>query len=145
MSGRLDLRMGGPGVQQFKLGKPIQLTPTVDYAPFDWDSPGAGRRSIYRFVYRGLQDPFMDALDFPDAAQLAPTRPFSASVPILISPSPSPSVASSPGAKMQALAGSVRLGLQPGDDVRAALAILDAREGHLGADDVLARFFQEVI
>jgi hypothetical protein len=77
--GQLDLTMGGPGVQQFKLGKPIQLTPTVDYAPFDWNSPGAGRRSIYRFVYRGLQDPFMDALDFPDAAQLAPTRPFSAS------------------------------------------------------------------
>jgi hypothetical protein len=77
--GRLDLKMGGPGVQQFKLGKPIQLTPTVDYAPFDWDSPGAARRSIYRFVYRGLPDPFMDALDFPDAAQLAPTRPFSVS------------------------------------------------------------------
>jgi hypothetical protein len=77
--GRLDLTMGGPGVQQFKLGKPIQLTPTVDYAPFDWDSPGASRRSIYRFVYRGLPDPFMDALDFPDAAQLAPTRPFSVS------------------------------------------------------------------
>jgi hypothetical protein len=77
--GRLDLTMGGPGVQQFKLGKPIQLTPTVDYAPFDWDSPGASRRSIYRFIYRGLPDPFMDTLDFPDAAQLAPTRPFSAS------------------------------------------------------------------
>jgi hypothetical protein len=77
--GKLDLTMGGPGVQQFKLGKPIQLTPTVDYAPFDWNSPGATRRSIYRFVYRGLPDPFMDALDFPDAAQLAPARPFSAS------------------------------------------------------------------
>jgi hypothetical protein len=79
VSGRLDLKAGGPAVQQFKLGKPIQLTPTVDYAPFDWDSAGARRRSIYRFVYRGLPDPFMDALDFPDAAQLAPTRPFSAS------------------------------------------------------------------
>jgi hypothetical protein len=77
--GRLDLTMAGPGVQQFKLGKPIQLTPTVDYAPFDWDSAGAARRSIYRFVYRGLPDPFLDALDFPDAAQLAATRPFSAS------------------------------------------------------------------
>ncbi|MFO1497325.1 MAG: PSD1 and planctomycete cytochrome C domain-containing protein [Verrucomicrobiota bacterium] len=79
MAGRLDSTMGGPGVQQFKLGKPIQLTPTVDYTPFSWDSPGAGRRSIYRFVYRGLPDPFMDALDFPDAGQLAPTRSFSAS------------------------------------------------------------------
>ncbi|HUS36621.1 MAG TPA: DUF1549 and DUF1553 domain-containing protein [Verrucomicrobiae bacterium] len=77
--GTLDPTMGGPAVQQFKLGKPIQLTPTVDYAPFDWVSPGADRRSVYRFVYRGLPDPFMDALDFPDAAQLAPTRPFSAS------------------------------------------------------------------
>jgi hypothetical protein len=77
--GTLDPTMGGPGVQQFKLGKPIQLTPTVDYAPFDWGSTGADRRSVYRFVYRGLPDPFMDALDFPDAAQLAPTRPFSAS------------------------------------------------------------------
>jgi hypothetical protein len=79
LAGDLDLTMGGPGVQQFKLGKPIQLTPTVDYAPYDWNSPGAGRRSIYRFVYRGLPDPFLDALDFPDAAQLAPVRPFSAS------------------------------------------------------------------
>jgi hypothetical protein len=79
VSGRLDLTMGGPGVQHFKLGKPIQITPTVDYAPFEWDSSGAGRRSIYRFIYRGLPDPFMDALDFPDAAQLAPARPFSTS------------------------------------------------------------------
>lgn len=77
IAGKLDLTMGGPGVQHFKLGKPIQLTPTVDYAGHDWDAPGASRRSIYRFIYRGLPDPFMDAMDFPDAAQLAPTRPFS--------------------------------------------------------------------
>jgi hypothetical protein len=79
VSGRLDLTMGGPGVQCFKLGKPIQLTPTVDYSDFDWNSPGVNRRAVYRFVYRCIPDPFMDALDFPDAAQLAPARPFSAS------------------------------------------------------------------
>ncbi len=79
ITGTLDLAMGGPGVQQFKLGKPIQITPTVDYTPFDWNSRSGARRSIYRFVYRGLPDPFMDALDFPDAAQLAPVRLFSAS------------------------------------------------------------------
>lgn len=79
VSGRLDPAMHGPGVQQFKLGKPIQLTPTVDYDAFDWSAPGANRRSVYRFIFRGLQDPFMEALDFPDAAQLAPSRPFSAS------------------------------------------------------------------
>ena len=79
VSGCLDLTMGGPAVQHFKLGKPIQITPTVDYDNFDWSAQGANRRSIYRFVYRGIQDPFMEAVDFPDAAQLAPTRPFSAS------------------------------------------------------------------
>ena len=56
-----------------------QATPKVDYTPFDWDAPGAGRRSIYRVVWRGIADPFMEALDFPDASLLQPTRTFSAS------------------------------------------------------------------
>ncbi len=79
LSGRLDLTTGGPSVQQFKLSKGNFQTPKVDYTAFDWDAPGAGRRSVYRFVYRTLPDPFMDALDFPDASQLAPARGFSAS------------------------------------------------------------------
>jgi mono/diheme cytochrome c family protein len=79
VSGRLDLTLGGPGTQHFKLSKGPQATPKVDYTPFDWDSPGAGRRSIYRVVWRGIADPFMEALDFPDAALLQPTRSFSAS------------------------------------------------------------------
>ncbi len=79
VSGRLDLMLGGPGTQHFKLSKGPQATPKVDYTPFDWDSSGAGRRSIYRVVWRGIADPFMEALDFPDAALLQPTRPFSAS------------------------------------------------------------------
>ena len=79
VSGRLDLALGGPGTQHFKLSKGPQATPKVDYTPFDWDAPGAGRRSIYRVVWRGIADPFMEALDFPDAALLQPTRSFSAS------------------------------------------------------------------
>ena len=79
VSGRLDLTLGGPGTQHFKLSKGPQSTPKVDYTPFDWDAPGAGRRSIYRVVWRGIADPFMEALDFPDAALLQPTRSFSAS------------------------------------------------------------------
>ncbi|MEQ2007573.1 MAG: PSD1 and planctomycete cytochrome C domain-containing protein [Limisphaerales bacterium] len=79
VSGRMDLALGGPGTQHFKLSKGPQLTPKVDYTPFDWDAPGAGRRSIYRVVWRGIADPFMEALDFPDAALLQPTRSFSAS------------------------------------------------------------------
>ena len=79
VSGRLDRTLGGPGTQHFKLSKGPQATPKVDYTPFDWDAPGAGRRSIYRVVWRGIADPFMEALDFPDAALLQPTRSFSAS------------------------------------------------------------------
>jgi hypothetical protein len=61
------------------LGPAIQSTPTLDYAAFNWDQPGVTKRSIYRLVYRNIPDPFMAALDFPDAAQLAPARGFSAS------------------------------------------------------------------
>jgi hypothetical protein len=79
VSGRLDLTTGGPSVRQFKLSKGNFQTPKIDYTAFDWDAPGADRRSVYRFVYRTLPDPFMAALDFPDASQLAPVRGFSAS------------------------------------------------------------------
>jgi hypothetical protein len=79
VAGQLDLTMGGPPVMHFKLGPAIQSTPTLDYAAFNWDQPGVTKRSIYRLVYRNIPDPFMAALDFPDAAQLAPARGFSAS------------------------------------------------------------------
>ncbi len=71
--------MGGPSVRQFITGPPVQLTPTVDYLAYDWASLPQHRRSIYRFVWRGVPDPFMEALDFPDLGALAPARPFSAS------------------------------------------------------------------
>jgi Protein of unknown function (DUF1553)/Protein of unknown function (DUF1549)/Planctomycete cytochrome C len=79
IAGRLDLTMGGPSVQHFKITKGPQLTPTVSYTDFDWNSSGANRRSIYRFVWRGIPDPFMEALDFPDLGLLAPVRGQSAS------------------------------------------------------------------
>ncbi len=79
VSGQLDLTMGGPGVANFLSSPGPQLTPVLDYAAFDWNSSGADRRSIYRIVWRGIQDPFMEALDFPDMGQLSPTRGFSSS------------------------------------------------------------------
>ena len=57
----------------------MQLTPTLDYTAYDWASLLKHRRSIYRFVWRGVPDPFMDTLDFPDLGLLAPSRGFSAS------------------------------------------------------------------
>jgi hypothetical protein len=79
VSGRIDFEMGGPAVQHFQQSPGPQLTPNLDYTAFDWSSPGANRRSIYRYVWRGIPDPLMAALDFPDLGLLAPTRGFSAS------------------------------------------------------------------
>ncbi len=78
-SGRLDLTMGGPGVAHYLASPGPQSTPVLNYASFDWDSAGATRRSIYRVVYRGIADPFMEVLDFPDMGLPAPVRGFSAS------------------------------------------------------------------
>ncbi len=74
ITGDLDLNMGGPSVKQFTLSPGIHVTPVVDYAKFDLDSPDNRRRSIYRFLFRTLPDPFMDSLDCPEASQLAPVR-----------------------------------------------------------------------
>jgi hypothetical protein len=74
VSGRLDTRMGGPSVKHFKQSKGIHVTPNVDYFTFDRDSPASCRRSIYRFVFRTLPDPFLDVLDCPDASQFTPAR-----------------------------------------------------------------------
>ncbi|MDR3619171.1 MAG: PSD1 and planctomycete cytochrome C domain-containing protein [Paludisphaera borealis] len=79
VSGRLDDQAGGPGSAQFKTLPGIQVTPKLDYETFDWDTPGAARRSIYRIVWRGMPDPLFDALDFPDATLMTPVRGFSAS------------------------------------------------------------------
>ena len=79
VSGGLDLKMGGPPVKHFKQGPGPQLTPALDYTSYDWSQSGAGRRSIYRCVWRGIADPFMETLDFPDLGLLSPSRGFSAS------------------------------------------------------------------
>jgi hypothetical protein len=74
-TGDLDRTMGGPSVKHFIQSPGIHVTPKVDYATYDLDSPGAHRRSIYRFLFRTLPDPFMDAMDCPDGSQLMPVRP----------------------------------------------------------------------
>ncbi len=79
ISGRLDLTMGGPGVELFTTSPGPQSTPVLNYASFDRASPAGRRRSIYRVVWRSIGDPFLDALDFPDMGLLSPVRGFSAS------------------------------------------------------------------
>ncbi|PYK99306.1 MAG: hypothetical protein DME19_09160 [Verrucomicrobia bacterium] len=74
ISGCVDLRMGGPSDMQFDLQPGIHVTPKVDYTKFDVASPAARRRSVYRFLFRTLPDPFLDALDCPAGDQLTPVR-----------------------------------------------------------------------
>ncbi len=80
ISGALDLRMGGPSDMQFDLQPGHHVTPKIDYAKFDVDGPLARRRSVYRFLFRTLPDPFMDALDCPAGDQLTPVRNASVTV-----------------------------------------------------------------
>jgi hypothetical protein len=74
VSGKLNRTMGGPSVKHFVQSPGIHVTPTVDYLAFEVDSPGSYRRSVYRFLFRTLPDPFMDVLDCPDASQFAAAR-----------------------------------------------------------------------
>jgi hypothetical protein len=74
VSGRLDRTAGGPSDQQFEMKPGIHVTPVVDYTKFAWDRPPGVRRSVYRFIFRTLPDPFVACLDGADASQLTPQR-----------------------------------------------------------------------
>ena len=79
-SGQLDLRMGGPSDRQFDLKPGRHVTPIIDYGQFNRDGQSASRRSVYRFLFRTLPDPFMEALDCPAGDQIMPTRANSVTV-----------------------------------------------------------------
>jgi hypothetical protein len=66
-SGTLDSTMGGPAVMQFKYADPnMEVSPQVDYMGFDPDSPSSFRRGIYRFLFRNVNDPLLEAFDVSD-------------------------------------------------------------------------------
>ncbi len=79
-SGRIDLTMGGPAAVQFVQRGKATFMPDggapafLDYEHFDADAPENRRRAIYRFLFRTVPDPFMDALDCPDGGALTPVR-----------------------------------------------------------------------
>ena len=74
ISARLDTTMSGPSVKQFNETKGRHVTPNVDYLNFDVDDPANYRRSVYRFIFRTLPDPFMESLDCPDPSLRVPKR-----------------------------------------------------------------------
>jgi len=68
VSGNLDLKMGGPSVQNFYFKD--DHSPVYDYSRGKMDS----RRSIYRHIVRSVPDPFMDCLDAADPNLLTARR-----------------------------------------------------------------------
>ena len=67
VTGKLDLTMGGPSAMQFKFSDPNkEVSPRLDYENFDPDSPASCRRSVYRFLFRNLNDPLLDTFDAVD-------------------------------------------------------------------------------
>lgn len=72
LSGKLDLRMGGPGARQFWFKD--DHSPVYDYARFSPDDEAARRRAIYRFIVRSVPDPFFERLDCPDPSIQTPKR-----------------------------------------------------------------------
>ena len=72
VSGKLDLTMGGPSVEQFFFKD--DHSPVYDYARFDPDAPGNYRRSVYRFMVRSVPDPLMERFDCPDVSMITAKR-----------------------------------------------------------------------
>ncbi len=73
VSGKLDLTMGGPSFQDFVIEKP-QHSPHYEYQLHDPEDPKSWRRSIYRFIVRSQQQPFMTVLDCADPSMRVEKR-----------------------------------------------------------------------
>lgn len=73
VSGKLDLTMGGPSFQDFVIEKP-QHSPHYEYELHDPEDPKSWRRSIYRFIVRSQQQPFMTVLDCADPSMRVDKR-----------------------------------------------------------------------
>ena len=72
-SGKLNHAMGGPSFRSFVIDKP-EHSPHYEYDKHDPNDPKSHRRSIYRFIVRSQQDPFMETLDCADPSQRVDKR-----------------------------------------------------------------------
>jgi hypothetical protein len=73
VSGKLDRAMFGPGFRDFVLEKP-EHSPHYEYHKHDPDDRSSHRRSVYRFLVRSHQQPFMQTLDCADPSQSVARR-----------------------------------------------------------------------
>lgn len=68
VSGKLNLKMYGPAFRDFVLERP-EHSPHYEYHKQDPNDVSTHRRSVYRFLVRSQQDPFMQTLDCADPSQ----------------------------------------------------------------------------
>jgi len=73
VSGKLDRRMGGPAFQDFVIEKP-EHSPHYQYHLHDPEDRRTHRRSVYRFLVRSQQQPFMTTLDCADPSMQVDRR-----------------------------------------------------------------------
>ena len=73
VSGTLDLTMGGPGWQDFKIEHP-EHSPHYEYELANPEDRAIWRRSIYRFIVRSQTQPFMTVLDCADPSMRVDRR-----------------------------------------------------------------------
>ncbi len=73
VAGTLDLTMGGPGWQDFKIEHP-QHSPHYRYDLADPEDTSTWRRGIYRFIVRSQTQPFMTVLDCADPSMRVEKR-----------------------------------------------------------------------
>ena len=73
VSGALDLKMGGPGVELFRFKD--DHSPVYDHSALDKiNDPKAWRRTVYAFTVRSVPNPFLECLDCADPNINTPVR-----------------------------------------------------------------------
>ncbi|MGI8601722.1 MAG: DUF1553 domain-containing protein [Verrucomicrobiales bacterium] len=73
VAGTLNPLMGGPSFQDFVVEK-AEHSPHYDYERADFANPALMRRSIYRFIVRSQQQPWMATMDCADPSMLVDKR-----------------------------------------------------------------------
>ncbi len=73
VSGKLNLTMYGPSFKDFVVEKP-EHSPHYQYNLYNPEDPASHRRSIYRFIVRSQQQPFLTALDCADPSLMVDKR-----------------------------------------------------------------------
>jgi hypothetical protein len=112
VSGKLDLRMGGPGFDPFEPGlvtpQGVRVyVPRKEFGPPEW------RRMVYQTKARMRLDDTFGVFDCPDAGQIAPKRTASTTVLQVVS------LLNSPFMRQQAQFFAERLRKEAGDDPAA--------------------------